>query len=94
MWRPAIQREQASRAEIECSPCRAHPDVADEDMDRDSSGRFVFGNPDMSLDGRQHDTEVIVLHERPGVLTGVPRRLSMKAIDFRRDIEFEERTRH
>jgi hypothetical protein len=42
----------------------------------------------------QDDTEVVVLHERSSVLTRVSRRLTVKPIDFCRQIEFEKRTGH
>jgi hypothetical protein len=63
-------------------------DVDIEHVYGDSSTRLVFGNVGAGLQHAQDDTEVVVLHERSGVLTRVPRRLTVKPIDSYRQIEF------
>ena len=53
-----------------------------------------FGDVGMGPERREDHSEVVVLQERSGILPRVPRRLTVKAIDFRRQVEFEKRTRH
>ena len=49
----------------------------------------MFGDVGIGLERRENHSEVIVLQERSGVLTGAPRRLTVKPIDFCRQVEFK-----
>jgi hypothetical protein len=64
-----------------------------EHVDRHPPVGLVFGNAHVRLQRRQDHAEVVVLHERSGVPTAVPGRLTAKRIDFSHEIEGEKRTR-
>ena len=66
-------------------------DVAREHMDRDSALGFVLGYSRLGLECGQHETEIGVFDECPGVLARAPRRLGPQAIDLRRQIELHQR---
>jgi hypothetical protein len=53
----------------------------------------VFGKTGLRLERDQYDTKVIVFDERSGILTRAPGRLGVQAMDFGRQIEFQERAR-
>src|SRR5690349_11461145 len=70
MRRSMVQGEETSRAEVERSPRCAHSDMAGKRLNRDPAFCFVFGNTHFCLEHCEDDAQVVVLHERPGVLTG------------------------
>ena len=48
----------------------------------------------MRFKRRQDDAEVVVLHERSGVLAFLPLRFTLQLLDFSVKVEFEKRSSH
>src|SRR5437867_3250844 len=93
-WPRAVEGEKIDCAQIERPLERSHPDVATESVDGDSSVRQMSGNTRLRSEGDQDDTEVVVLHERLGVLATRRRGFVVELLEFSREIELQERAGH
>jgi hypothetical protein len=90
----AIQGEKASRRKIERTTRRAHLNVASETVDAKPAVGLMLRDPCARFERGQDDAKIVVLHERPGVLTALPLRLTLELLDFSVEVEFEERGSH
>ncbi len=89
-----IEREQAAGEQIERASERPDPDAAAEGVNRDSPFRLVLSGTGLRPERDEDDAEVVVLHERLGVLTARGLRLAVKLVELSREIELQERGGH
>jgi hypothetical protein len=85
-----VEGEKIACAQIERPLESSHPDVATESVDGDSSFRLMSRNTRVRSEGDQDDTEVVVLHQRLGVLATRRRGFAVELLELSREIEFQE----
>lgn len=90
MSQALVEREKTACAQIERAFERSHPDVAADGVDGDASLRLMSRNTGVRFECDQHDAEVVVLHERFGVLAIRRLGFAVELLELSREIEFQE----
>jgi hypothetical protein len=94
MRQAPVEREQTPGGQIERPSERSHTDVASNGLDRDSSFGPMSRNARMRLERGQDNAEVIVLHERLGVLAARRLEFTLELFELSREIELQKGSGH
>lgn len=94
MSQAQVECEKAACGQIERPLERSDPDVATDGVDGDSSLRLMSRNTRVRFECDQDDAEVVVLHERLGVLATRRLGFAVELLELSREIEFQKGSGH
>lgn len=89
-----VQGKQAAGAQIKGAAFSSHQDMPGEHLNREPPLGLVSGLSCVRFERRENNAKVVVLDERPRILSAVPLRFLVKQLQFPHEIELEKGTGH